>query len=235
MRDAYLAEAAKRRRVMGEESAEATVAEGDDTDSGRARQRGRAGGAGSRDQRGAVRRAGESRADAAQHHRERLRHARPRPMTTASPGGAGRACSTSPCRERRGKVVAVLLADKQDQIILVTDGGMVIRTSVRDIRIVRRNKPGRRRLQGRATASTSSRWPGSATWATTMAAKGTARPRTVTGRTGLDQWGWAEWQLSDRCRRAERERGRWPGADRDQLREPSARSHREIRRMEKQR
>jgi DNA gyrase subunit A len=43
---------------------------------------------------------------------------------------------------QRGKVVSVLRVDLDDEIILVTDGGMVIRTPIRDIRMVRRNKLG---------------------------------------------------------------------------------------------
>jgi DNA gyrase subunit A len=44
--------------------------------------------------------------------------------------------------EQRGKVVSVLRVDPDDEIILVTDGGMVIRTPIHDIRMVRRNKLG---------------------------------------------------------------------------------------------
>jgi DNA gyrase subunit A len=43
---------------------------------------------------------------------------------------------------QRGKVVSVLRVDPDDEIILVTDGGMVIRTPIHDIRMVRRNKLG---------------------------------------------------------------------------------------------
>jgi DNA gyrase subunit A len=43
---------------------------------------------------------------------------------------------------RRGKVVAVALVEPTDEIIMATNGGMVIRTHVRDVRIVRRNKLG---------------------------------------------------------------------------------------------
>ena len=44
--------------------------------------------------------------------------------------------------ERNGRLVASFSIDDGDQIMLVTDGGMVIRCPVHDIRIVRRGSAG---------------------------------------------------------------------------------------------
>jgi DNA gyrase subunit A len=141
VREAYLAEAAKRRRAMGEESAEATVAEGDDTAAIEPD---------SEEEPAAQEVAiSEEQVDTLATHEQMLLSITENGfgMRTSAydyriTGRGGQGVFNVAVSERRGKVVAVLLADKQDQIILATDGGMVIRTSVRDIRIVRRNKQG---------------------------------------------------------------------------------------------
>src|SRR6185437_3651783 len=141
VREAYLAEAGKRRRATGEESAEATVAEGDDTAAAEPD---------SEEEPAAPEVAiSEEQVDLLAAHEQMLLSITENGfgMRTSAydyriTGRGGQGVLNVAVSERRGKVVAVLLADKQDQIILATDGGMVIRTSVRDIRIVRRNKQG---------------------------------------------------------------------------------------------
>jgi DNA gyrase subunit A len=143
LREAYLGEASKRRRLMGEESAEATAAEGDDT------------AAAEQDAEGEEE-AGATAVSLSEDQFNELAE-REQMLLSVTENGFGMRTSAYDYRitgrggqgvlnvavsQRRGKVVAVLLVSKADQIILATDRGMVIRTSVRDIRIVRRNKQG---------------------------------------------------------------------------------------------
>jgi DNA gyrase subunit A len=44
--------------------------------------------------------------------------------------------------ERRGSVVAMFAVEANDQVMMVTDGGTMIRTPLRDVRIVRRPSAG---------------------------------------------------------------------------------------------
>jgi DNA gyrase subunit A len=139
-REAYLSEAAKRRRAMGEESAEATEAPTEDTGAPETDGEGE-------EVAGAVIQLSEEEF-AALATREQM-------LLTVTENGFGMRTSAYDYRitgrggqgvfnasTRRGKVVGVLPVDPADELIIVTDGGMVIRTSVSDIRIVRRNKQG---------------------------------------------------------------------------------------------
>jgi DNA gyrase subunit A len=143
LREAYLGEASKRRRLMGEESAEATAAEGDDT-------------AAAEEDAEVDEEAGAAVVSLTEEQFNELAE-REQMLLSVTENGFGMRTSAYDYRiagragqgvlnvavsQRRGKVVAVLLVSKADQIILATDRGMVIRTSVRDIRIVRRNKQG---------------------------------------------------------------------------------------------
>jgi DNA gyrase subunit A len=138
VRKAYFAE---RRRLMGEDGAEAAAGEGDDLVAAEADGE------------------DEASADAVTLTEEQFNElaTREQMLLSVTENGFGMRSSAYDYRitgrggqgvlnvavsERRGKVVAVLLADQQDQIILATDGGMVIRIPVHDIRIVRRNKQG---------------------------------------------------------------------------------------------
>ena len=66
----------------------------------------------------------------------------PRPTTTASPAAAGRASTTWTWRGDRTRSSPSSRSARNDQIMLVTDGGMVIRCPVHDIRIARRRTQG---------------------------------------------------------------------------------------------
>ena len=59
---------------------------------------------------------------------------------TAGRGGQG--IFNIDTEERNGKVIATFPVEEDDEIILVTDGGTLIRTSVKDIRITGRNAKG---------------------------------------------------------------------------------------------
>jgi DNA gyrase subunit A len=143
VREAYLGEAAKRRRQMGEESAEANAAEGDDTAAAEQDAEGEEEVA-----TGIVTLSEEQFEELAAREQMLLSVTengfgmRTSAYDYRIAGRAGQGVLNVAVSRRRGKVVAVQLVDKQDQIILATDRGMVIRTSVRDIRIVRRNKQG---------------------------------------------------------------------------------------------
>jgi DNA gyrase subunit A len=144
LREAYLGEAVKRRRLMGEESAEATAAEGDDAAAGS-----------EQESEGEEELAGNAVTLTEEQFNELS--AGEQMLLSVTENGFGMRTSAYDYRiagrggqgvlnvavsRRRGKVVAVQLGSKEDHIILATDRGMVIRTSVRDIRIVRRNKQG---------------------------------------------------------------------------------------------
>jgi DNA gyrase subunit A len=141
-REAYLAEAAKRRRATGEESAEATQAEAEDTAAPAEEENDAEAAA------GAVTLAEEQIADLAAREEmllsitEKGFGMRSSAYDYRITGRGGQGVLNVAVSERRGHVVAVLPVGPKDEIILVTDRGMVIRTSVRDIRIVRRNKQG---------------------------------------------------------------------------------------------
>ncbi len=141
-REAYLAEVAKRRRAMGEESAEATVAESDEATVSEPESEGEEAVA------GAVTLSEEQFAELAAREQmllsvtEKGFGMRTSAYDYRITGRGGQGVLNVAVSARRGKVISVLLAGKEDEIILVTDGGMVIRTPVRDIRIVRRNKQG---------------------------------------------------------------------------------------------
>lgn len=143
LREAYLAEAAKRRRQLGEESAEEASAEADDTVPADAESDGESEPAG-----GAIALSEEQFGELAANEQmllgitEKGFGMRISAYDYRIAGRGGQGVFNVAVSERRGKVVAVLLVDPRDEIILVTDGGMVIRTPVRDIRIVRRNKLG---------------------------------------------------------------------------------------------
>jgi len=144
LREAYLAEAGKRRRAMGEESAAATVAEADETAPGEADGESEEPAA----EAGMVALSEEQFNQLAEREQmllsitERGFGMRTSAYDYRITGRGGQGVRNVAVSERRGKVVSALLAGKRDEIILVTDSGMVIRTPVRDIRIVRRNKQG---------------------------------------------------------------------------------------------
>ena len=64
-------------------------------------------------------------------------------------GRGGQGLNNMDLSRRSDAVVAVFPVGHNDQLMLVTDGGMVIRVPVHDIRIARRGSAGRRRVQGR--------------------------------------------------------------------------------------
>ena len=64
-------------------------------------------------------------------------------------GRGGQGLNNMDLSRRSDAVVAVFPVGHNDQLILVTDGGMVIRVPVHDIRIARRGSSRRRRVQGR--------------------------------------------------------------------------------------
>src|SRR6185437_8675470 len=143
LREAYLAEAAKRRRLMGEESAAATDAEAEAEEPAAPEPEGE----GDEPAAGAPVALGEEQFGELAAREQMLLSVTEKGFgirTSAydyrTTGRGGQGVLNVAVSARRGKVVSVLLADKADEIILVTDGGMVIRTPVRDIRIVRRNK-----------------------------------------------------------------------------------------------
>ena len=63
-------------------------------------------------------------------------------MNIDAPTAAARASSTSSLRERNGGVVASFPVKPGEQLMLVTDQGKMIRTTVGDIRIAGRNTQG---------------------------------------------------------------------------------------------
>ena len=141
IRESFLAEAAKRRRQMGEESAEANAAETDEAGESEAEGEAENGAA-------AIALGEEQCAELADAEQMLLSVTemgygmRSSAYDYRITGRGGQGVLNVAVSARRGKVVSVLLVDPKDEIILVTDGGMVIRTPVRDIRIVRRNKQG---------------------------------------------------------------------------------------------
>src|SRR5690606_10458104 len=55
---------------------------------------------------------------------------------------AGKGIIAMDCSERDGELVKLSLVEPEDQIIVITDGGQIIRTRVAEIRQASRNTPG---------------------------------------------------------------------------------------------
>ena len=137
VRNAYLSLAAKRRRQMGEESEAAAR--------GAARSRrgrdGETGGDEGGDLGRGVRRSRAARGIRAERDREGLW------VSTSAydyriTGRGGQGIDNMDLTRRSDAVVAVFPVGQNDQVMLVTDGGMVIRCPVNDIRIARRRSQG---------------------------------------------------------------------------------------------
>jgi DNA gyrase subunit A len=143
IREAYLAEAAKRRKLMGQESAEAAPEEVEEVVPVEADNDEPEAAAGS-----AVTLSEEQFAELAANEQILLSITengfgmRSSAYDYRIIGRGGQGVLNVAVNARRGKVVSALLVDPDDEIILASDGGMVIRTPIHDIRVVRRNKLG---------------------------------------------------------------------------------------------
>ena len=129
---------------------------------------------------------------------KRLSASAPRPMNTASPAAAGRASPTSRHRRaQRPRWSPPSRSAERDQIMLVTDGGQLIRCPVHDIRIARPQDPGRHPVQGAKATSASSRSPASATRRKAMGDGDEAAPE------------WLRQRQRERRRRERQQRRHW--------------------------
>jgi DNA gyrase subunit A len=142
-RDAYLSLANKRRRAMGEESEAAEAAEEAPSDGAPEGENGDALAAGEE-----IRLSEEQFADLAQREQfvlsvtEKGFGVRASAYDYRITGRGGQGLENMALAKRRDAVVAVFPVGGNDQIMLVTNGGTVIRCPVHDIRIARRRSAG---------------------------------------------------------------------------------------------
>ena len=92
-------------------------------------------------------------------------------------GRGGKGITAMIVNERNGRLVASFPVEDSDQIMLVTDGGKLIRCPVDDVRIAGAQHAGRAHLQDRGRARRSSPSSASPRTATATARTATARPR----------------------------------------------------------
>jgi DNA gyrase subunit A len=131
-RDAYLSLAARRRRQMGEESEAAALVEPEDGEEG--------GEAGTISEEDFAALAG--REEFVLSVTEKGFGVRSSAYDYRITGRGGQGIDNMDLSRRQDAIVAVFSVSQKDQVMLVTDGGMVIRCPVHDIRIARRRSQG---------------------------------------------------------------------------------------------
>ncbi|HJU17300.1 MAG TPA: DNA gyrase subunit A [Stellaceae bacterium] len=131
-RDAYLSLAARRRRQMGEESEAAALVEPEDGEEG--------GEAGTISEEDFAALAG--REEFVLSVTEKGFGVRSSAYDYRITGRGGQGIDNMDLSRRQDAIVAVFSVGQKDQVMLVTDGGMVIRCPVHDIRIARRRSQG---------------------------------------------------------------------------------------------